>query len=62
MKKFLLITLCVFLYLASSVPVGLFIYSLKMDLGLDIFSRTGFHGFLYCLKSEGEKAMSSDDE
>jgi hypothetical protein len=37
------------LYLASTVPVGLFLYSVKSAVGLDIFSEGGFHTFMQCL-------------
>jgi hypothetical protein len=36
-------------YLASTVPVGLFIYSLKTKVGLDIFRDGGFHAYMGCL-------------
>jgi hypothetical protein len=38
-------------YLASTVPVGLFIYSLKNHAGLQIFGDKGFHTFMRCLSS-----------
>jgi hypothetical protein len=36
-------------YLASTVPVGLFIYSVKTEVGLDIFRDGGFHAYMGCL-------------
>jgi hypothetical protein len=36
-------------YLISTIPVGLFLYSLKSAAGLDIFSRGGFHAYMQCL-------------
>ena len=38
-------------YLASTVPVGLFIYSLKNNAGLQIFGDRGFHAYMRCLSS-----------
>lgn len=38
-------------YLASTVPVGLFIYSVKNNAGLQIFGDRGFHAYMYCLSS-----------
>jgi hypothetical protein len=38
-------------YLASTVPVGLFIYSIKNNSGLQIFGEKGFHTYLRCLSS-----------
>lgn len=44
------------IYLISTVPVGLFIYSIKSDkLGIDIFSKTGFHSYLQCLHEQAYK-------
>ena len=43
--------LLVALYLASTVPVGLFLYSLKSDVGLDIFKTGGFHTYMQCLST-----------
>jgi hypothetical protein len=36
-------------YLASAVPVGLFIYSIKTEVGLDLFRDGGFHAYMGCL-------------
>jgi len=36
-------------YLVSTVPVGLGIYSLKTHMGYDAFSVGGFHAFQRCL-------------
>ena len=55
-RKGLWIVLILALYLATSVPVGLFIYSLKSDAHIDIFSKTGFHSYLYCLKEQADLA------
>jgi hypothetical protein len=38
-------------YLASTVPIGLFIYSLKNNAGLQIFGDKGFHTYMRCLSS-----------
>jgi hypothetical protein len=35
--------------LASTVPVGLFIYSIKNAVGVDIFREGGFHTYMKCL-------------
>ena len=42
-------TLLVALYLVSTVPVGLFLYSLKTQLGLDLFKTGGFHAYMQCV-------------
>ena len=39
------------LYLVSTVPVGLFLYSLKTEVGLDIFRHGGFHAYMQCLRT-----------
>lgn len=36
-------------YLASTVPVGLFLYSIKSKVGLDLFKGGGFHAYMQCL-------------
>ena len=54
-KKAGLAFIILFFYLVTSVPVGLFLYSLKSNLDIDIFSKTGFHGYLYCLKDQASK-------
>lgn len=38
-------------YLVSTVPIGLFLYSLKMKAGFNIFARGGFHAYLQCLNT-----------
>ncbi len=39
------------LYVLTVVPVGLFVYTLKMDAGIDLFQRGGFHAYLQCLEA-----------
>jgi uncharacterized protein YqfA (UPF0365 family) len=39
------------LYLVSTVPVGLFIYSIKTAVGIDIFKEGGFHTYMHCLRT-----------
>ena len=55
LKKAAIIIVLILLYLASTVPVGLFLYSLKSAKGLNVFSETGFHSYMHCLKQEAEK-------
>ena len=59
-KKVLIVLFCVVLYIVTAVPIGMFLFTMKMDMGVDIFKRTGFHGYVACLKSEGKKALSDD--
>lgn len=43
-------------YLASTIPVGLFLYSMKSDiLGINIFTKTGFHAYMQCLQEQAYK-------
>src|SRR5262245_58850511 len=46
-----LYTFALIVYLASTVPVGLLIYSIKTGVGLDIFRDGGFHAYMACLSS-----------
>lgn len=59
-KKLLIGFIILTLYLISSVPVGLFIYSLKTENNINIFSKTGFHSYLSCLKNEAHKTISEE--
>jgi hypothetical protein len=38
-------------YLVSTVPVGLFLYSLKTAVGFDLFKEGGVHAYMQCLRS-----------
>jgi hypothetical protein len=49
--KIALFALIFVLYLASTVPVGLFLYSLKSAEGINIFKRGGFHAYMRCLST-----------
>lgn len=61
-KKVLIGMFLLVLYLVSSVPVGLFLYSLKSELfGVNIFTNTGFHSYMYCLQEQVGK-ISDDSE
>ncbi|MDB5492381.1 MAG: hypothetical protein JWO78_2230 [Micavibrio sp.] len=55
LKKAGLVCLILVVYLVTSVPVGLFLYSLKSNMDIDVFSRTGFHSYLSCLKDQAAK-------
>jgi hypothetical protein len=39
------------LYLISTMPVGLFLYSVKTWAGIDIFTHGGFHAYMRCLST-----------
>jgi len=52
MKKTMIVLGCIILYLVTSIPVGLFLYSAKSEYGIDVFKRTGFHGYISCLQEQ----------
>ena len=39
------------LYLVSTVPVGLFIYSIKNTIGIDFLKDGGYHAYMRCLRA-----------
>lgn len=51
MQRLALYILLLILYLASTVPVGLFIYSMKTSIGTDIFKDGGIHAYMRCLNT-----------
>jgi len=55
-KKLFIFLLLGVIYLVSSVPIGLFLYSLKSEAGINVFSNTGFHSYMSCLKEQVEIA------
>lgn len=59
-KKALLFIILLVLYLVTSVPVGLFLYSVKSEMGLNVFSDTGFHSYMHCLREEAYKATIAE--
>lgn len=61
-KKIIWILIFTGVYLVSTVPVGLFIYSLKSENDIDIFKTTGFHSYMACLKAETQKAVAKPEE
>ncbi len=44
-------SLIVAAYLVSTIPVGLFLYSLKTAVGFDLFKHGGVHTYMQCLRS-----------
>ena len=54
-RKTLFVMIFITLYLVSTVPVGLFIYSVKSDIGINVFSHTGFHSYMQCLREQAYK-------
>ena len=47
--------LAVFLYVLTAIPLGLLAYTLKTEMGWNIFRRTGYHDYLRCLQREAHK-------
>jgi hypothetical protein len=39
------------IYLLTVMPVGLWLYTLKMDANLNLLQRGGFHAYLQCLEA-----------
>jgi|GEM_PF-4026278 len=62
LRKMMLFTLFLVLYLISTVPVGLMLYSLKMNLGVNIFEKTGFHAYQTCLEEQIKQIYSQAQE
>jgi hypothetical protein len=50
-RRLVLYSLLFVLYLISTVPVGLFIYSVKTEVGFDMFRDGGFHAYMRCLST-----------
>lgn len=44
------------LYLASTIPIGLALYSLKAEAGYDFFKAGGFHTYMQCVETSFSKA------
>ncbi len=62
-KRKIIVGIAVFIiYLLSTIPVGLFLYSLKSEAGLNIFSNTGFHSYIACLKEQIEAIDITEEE
>lgn len=56
--KYTLIALAMLVFYALTVvPVGLAVYTWKSQKGVDIFSTTGFHSVLSCVRRETHKAV-----
>ena len=50
-RRLALYALVFLLYLASTVPVGLLLYSVKNGLGFQLFREGGLHDFVRCVKT-----------
>lgn len=55
-KRVALVLAVLVFYLVTSVPVGLFLYTLKTKAGWDVFSGTGFHAYTSCVNRQLKKA------
>ena len=51
LRRIGLYAVLVALYLISTVPVGMFLYGLKTEAGMDIFEAGGFHAYMQCLST-----------
>jgi hypothetical protein len=60
-KNILIASFVLALYLASTVPVGLFLYSLKSSYGINVFSETGYHSYTHCLQEQAKKIVSKPE-
>jgi hypothetical protein len=50
-RRAALYTLLAVLYLVSTVPVGLFLYSLKTRASINVFEQGGFDTYMHCLRT-----------
>ncbi len=53
-RRFLIVIIFFALYLISTVPIGLFLYSVKSNSDINIFTKTGFHAYQACLAEQIE--------
>ena len=53
----LYILLGVVLYVATAIPLGILLYSIKNSLGWEVFSHTGGHALTYCLRKEYDRQL-----
>ena len=51
LKRAALVAVLLGLYLTTAVPIGLLAYTIKTDVGFDIFRSGGMHAFEQCLRS-----------
>lgn len=61
-KRTLIVIVVFIVYLISTIPVGLFLYSLKSEAGLNVFSKTGYHSYMNCLRQELKKTGVMEQE
>lgn len=51
-RKTLKLFFFLIIYLISTIPVGLLLYSIKTNSNINIFEKTGFHAYQTCLKEQ----------
>ena len=54
-RKLLFVGLVLVFYVVTAVPLGMLVYSVKSELGWNVFKNTGYHGLLACLQQEAAK-------
>ncbi len=54
-RKLLVVLLVLVIYVVTAVPLGMLVYSVKSELGWNVFRNTGYHGLLACLQQEAAK-------
>ena len=60
-RKIFMVILFLAVYLISAVPIGLFLYSIKSNADLNIFTKTGFHAYKTCLQEQAALATGKKD-
>lgn len=48
------------IYLLTVMPVGLWLYTVKMDANLNLLNRGGFHAYLQCLEAAAGQPLPKD--
>jgi len=61
LKKIGIVFTFIVIYLITSVPLGMFLYTLKSELGLNVFKKTGYHGYVNCLVEQLEKVDNGEE-
>jgi K+-transporting ATPase A subunit len=60
-KYLFIILLALIIYVLTAIPLGMYIYSLKTEKGIDLFKQTGVHSYISCLEQEAYKVRNQKD-
>jgi len=62
LKYLVIAAVALTIYVVTAIPLGMYLYSLKTEKGINLFKETGVHSYISCLRQEAYKARIEEKQ